>query len=385
MNILIAGGGIIGLSAAIAFADKGYSVTVLDKESSLEKHLDIDMRVYALNLATIQFLKKLNVWQLIPLERQTPYTKMLVWESLSQQKIEFDATDIQTAYLGMMMEESILKNALLSKAHQSKNISILTHQTIQEIHEQETNITIHTADNIFSADLLIITDGAQSTCRSLLKIPMSSWSYHQDALITLIKTTEPHQNTAYQVFTDECALAFLPMWKPDYCSIVFSGRDIQQQFKQKNVDFAQYLTEKSEHILGRVTVEQTPKTFPLVMRQVTRYSGKHWLIMGDAAHTVHPLAGLGLNIGFEDLITLIALYENEHLNASVALKYHEKRSKEVWEWIMMMQTLKTLCTNGSTPIRFLSGLGMGICNLFSPLKKKFILRAAGIADVSDIT
>ena len=235
--------------------------------------------------------------------------------------------------------------------------------------------------NTWQASLLIVADGAASATRQLLSVPITTWPYHQQAIVTTMHTEKPHQKTAYQVFNSDGPLAFLPLADPHQCSIVWSTTKARAQtlVNLPEDEFAQQITEAFAARLGHCQVVGARYQFPLHMRHAKRYSGPRWLLMGDAAHTIHPLAGLGLNVGLADLTAWLAhlghdkrqAWSNKTLGA-----YQRQRKYQVWQMIALMEGLKTLFANPLPPVAAFRGLGLRSCNNLQPLKRWFIEQAA---------
>ena len=215
----------------------------------------------------------------------------------------------------------------------------------------------------------------------MLNVPITTWPYHQQAIVATIGTEKPHQETAYQVFNTHGPLAFLPLTDSHQCSIVWSTSTAHAQALMvlSDDDFATELTAAFSEKLGRCAVLSRRQQFPLHMRHVERYSGTNWLIMGDAAHTIHPLAGLGLNVGLADLnawLTNIDAAKSKRWSSKMLGAYQRQRKSAVWQTIAMMSGLKTMFSNPTRPFVTLRGLGLNACNQLSPLKRLFIEHAS---------
>lgn len=276
----------------------------------------------------------------------------------------------------------MLRQALLSLVQQEANIRLFPHSRVQALQETADYITVQADKLAWQTQLLMIADGANSPCRALLNLSMTSWPYHQQALVALVQTEKSHQQTAWQVFNPEGPLAFLPLSQERLCSIVWSTRPGHANHLMSLADeaFNQQLGEAFARKLGEVAVMGQRYQFPLTMRHTGQYSGKRWLLLGDAAHTIHPLAGLGLNVGLADVATWLNCLEaaNHQLTAHRALNaYQRQRKHAVWQVIAMMGGLKSLFANPLNPVVKLRGWGLTFCNRFSPLKRFFIEQATG--------
>ncbi len=381
-DVLVIGGGIVGLTAAIAMAQQHYTVAVIDTGVLDVDITKTDMRVYAINKASQSLMQDLGVWQYLDQSRVSPYQHMHVWDSLTGAHIDFDSRLIAASHLGVILEESVLKHALLQAISCENRISLFPDTTIDEIVEGDYHIKISDQNAVWEGQLLMVADGANSSARKKLNIALTSWSYEQNALVATVKTEKAHSSTAYQVFNPDGPLAFLPLVNPHHCSIVWSTNPVrvQKMMALSESEFNQELSRAFAKHLGRVELLSQRHRFPLLMRHVKQYAGKRWLLLGDAAHTIHPLAGLGLNIGLADVNSWIKQCERyKGLNgAGRALgAYQRERKHAVWQIILIMEGFKQLFTNTSRPITALRGLGLRMCDELSPVKRLFIDHAAG--------
>jgi 2-octaprenylphenol hydroxylase len=379
-DVMIVGGGVIGLCAAIAMRQRNVSVAVLDA-GSLTNGLP-NPRVYALNQASQQLLQKLDIWPAVDKARISPYTHMHVWDASNAACIDFDARMIASEQLGVIIEESVIKQALLQLAVEH-GVVLYPHSTVNTVHYIDDAIRVSDHEKHWYAKLLMVADGAQSATRQLLNVSVTSWPYHQHAIVTTVHTKQPHQQTAYQVFNADGPLAFLPLVDPHQCSIVWStspGR-AQQLLNLSDMDFSHAITQAFAAKLGASEVIDKRYQFPLHLRHAKQYSGPHWLLMGDAAHTIHPLAGLGLNVGLADLSVWLeqldsskkSMWSQKMLGA-----YQRQRKYDVWQIIALMEGLKLLFANPLPPVKLLRGLGITTCNGLPALKRMLIKYAAGI-------
>lgn len=380
-DVIVIGGGIVGLSAAIAMSQRNFKVALIDAGPLISDTIKQDPRVYAINQASQALFSNLGVWEKLDKKRLSPYEHMYVWDAVNSANINFDARMVARDRLGTIIEESIIKQALLEQLH-TQNIAVFPNCKITK-HEPVTG-GIHISDdtNTWQTKLLIVADGANSAMRQALGVPLTSWPYHQQAIVAQIHTEKTHQRTAYQVFNPDGPLAFLPLVDANQCSIVWSTTAAKAEILMElsDVEFAEQLTKAFAGKLGFCTVVDKRYCFPLHMRHANRYSGPHWLLMGDAAHTIHPLAGLGLNVGLADLTAWLAILTK---NTSEAWSrrnlgaYQRERKYAVWQTILLMEGLKALFANPLPPIKALRAVGLAACNQLLPLKQFFIEQAAG--------
>ncbi len=381
--ILVVGGGVVGLAAAVAMAARGFAVSVLDAASLTKAAIQKSTRVYAINAASQALLERLGVWEQLTDEDLSPYQGMQVRDANSQAELTFDARTFAQSTLGFILKESSLRCALLTCA-KALGVTLVSDACVFacETHAHGMRITTEDA-RIFEAEFCMISDGANSKMRDLLKIPMTTWPYHHHAMVATIQTEKPHQKTAYQVFSADGPLAFLPLKDPHECSIVWSHPKAQIETLRAldKAAFEAALEKAFLHQLGALKLQGSRVSFPLHMRHVTQYVGDAWMLLGDAAHTIHPLAGLGLNVGLADLATWLKLLDKKKqpLTARSRLQaYQRERKYAVWQVVVLMQAIKTTFELSFMPVMCIRDLGMQLVNQVLPLKRLMMAYAAGV-------
>lgn len=384
-DVLVIGGGIVGLTTALAMAQQNHSVAIIDAGSFLVDINRADLRVYAINQASQTLLERLGVWQYLLESRVSPYQHMHVWDSLSGEHIDFDARDVAASYLGHIIEECILKQALLEQIALQPAITLFPDSKVTDVNNKVDSVVVHSEHQSWEGQLLMIADGANSPCRQKLQVPLNSWSYEQQALVATVAVEQSHQHTAYQVFNSDGPLAFLPLANMQHCSIVWSTEPQRAKALMALDDeaFNAELTQAFSGKLGQVKVISARHQFPLQMRHVKQYAGDRWLLLGDAAHTIHPLAGLGLNVGLADVVAWMHCLEtgNGVLVSKRSLgAYQRERKYAVWQIIALMEGFKRLFSISFAPVVTARGLGLGLCNEFMPLKRLFIEHARGVTN-----
>ncbi|STY31690.1 oxidoreductase with FAD/NAD(P)-binding domain [Legionella wadsworthii] len=382
-NVLIIGGGIVGLTAALSMAERGYSVAVIDAESFNVQGKRSDTRVYAINYASQVLLQQLNVWQHLEKKRISPYNSMYVWDAESGAHIDFDSRYVGSPNLGTILEEVVLKKALLKQVATQSLISLFPESCVDQIYIEENGVKVCCDQQTWEGQLLMIADGANSPARQILKVPLNSWSYNQNAIVATVSVEKPHQQTAYQVFHADGPLAFLPLANEHHCSIVWSTdpANAKKLMSLADQDFNISLTKAFASKLGQVELVSKRQQFPLQMRHVQQYVGQRWLLLGDAAHTIHPLAGLGLNVGLADVCSWIQCLDaskGTFISKKALGAYQRERKYSVWQIIVLMEGFKRLFGNSFIPIVTLRGLGLNFCNGLTPIKRLFIQHAQGI-------
>lgn len=375
-DVLVVGGGIVGLSSAILMTTLGYKVGVIDK-NSLNIDDNVSDRVYALNKASLSFLKAHQVLNYLPEDILSYYRKMYVWDEKTGAHIEFSAQLIAEPSLGVIVKEQDLKTALLKRAEEIE-LKLIANEKVVSIDNTSDGIKIFTNQNNYKAKLLMIADGPLSKVRDMLNVKLTSWSYQQSAIISNVKTVKAHKSCAYQIFTSDGTIAFLPLKDKYTSSIVWCCKQSKAQklFELDDAEFAQELARSFQYKLEEVTLETKRQCFPLHMRHVKNYVGKNYMFLGDAAHTIHPLAGLGLNLGLSDVSSFAQIIReaNNQLpwSSTVLNAYQRERNSSVWKTILLMQTFKQLFMACSPLVLGMRAFGLNLSNESNFLKRLFI-------------
>ncbi|EVU14344.1 2-polyprenyl-6-methoxyphenol 4-hydroxylase, partial [Vibrio parahaemolyticus V-223/04] len=308
VDIAIIGGGMVGLALAAAFKDSDLRIAVIEGNVPDETLNELpDVRVSALSRSSETILRKLGAWQGIEQRRASPYYGMEVWEQDSFAKIEFDAQNMAQPDLGHIVENRVIQLALLEQVQKLENVTLFmpARCATLAVGEQESWLTLDNGQAM-TAKLVVGADGANSWLRNQMDIPLTHWDYGHHALVANVKTADPHHSIARQIFTPHGPLAFLPMSKPNMCSIVWSTEPnrAEELLVMSDEAFNKTLTSEFDARLGVCEVVGERAAFPLKMRYARDFVVERVALVGDAAHTIHPLAGQGVNLGLLDAASL---------------------------------------------------------------------------------
>lgn len=388
-DIVIVGGGMVGLALASLLADSDCQIKLIEQHLPSVPNEDWSNRVSAINFTSQTMLSAVGAWQLIPENRLCPYTQMNVWEKDSFAQIQFDNHDpfikqLGLEQLGVIVENRQIHSALWQRVSQQTNIELMIDQP-QHLGVSDNGAFLTLASGeMLSAKLVVGADGANSWVRRQRQIPLISQDYQQTALVCNVKTVEQHDNIARQIFSPDSILAFLPLADPQLCSIVWSLPPEQAQQLQQldETTFNRALSIAFDNRLGLCELQSERAIYPLVARYARDFAQPRIALVGDAAHTIHPLAGLGVNLGFADIITLADelkqhlaigndIGEYRHLR-----QFERKRKTEAVKVLLAMKGLKELF-NGNHPLKkLIRGLGLSLTDKNALLKKFFIEQTA---------
>ncbi|EGE7748211.1 FAD-dependent 2-octaprenylphenol hydroxylase [Escherichia coli] len=394
VDVAIVGGGMVGLAVACGLQGSGLRVAVLEQRvpEPLAADAPPQLRVSAINAASEKLLTRLGVWQDILSRRASCYHGMEVWDKDSFGHISFDDQSMGYSHLGHIVENSVIHYALWNKAQQSSDITLLAPAELQQVAwgENETFLTLKDG-SMLTARLVIGADGANSRLRNKADIPLTFWDYQHHALVATIRTEEPHDAVARQVFHGEGILAFLPLSDPHLCSIVWSlSPEEAQRMQQASEDeFNRALNIAFDNRLGLCKVESARQVFPLTGRYARQFAAHRLALVGDAAHTIHPLAGQGVNLGFMDAAELIAELKRLHrqgkdIGQYIYLRRYERSRKHSAALMLAgMQGFRDLFS-GTNPVKkLLRDIGLKLADTLPGVKPQLIRQAMGLNDLPE--
>ncbi|HHO0936674.1 TPA: FAD-dependent 2-octaprenylphenol hydroxylase [Aeromonas hydrophila] len=387
VDVVIVGGGMVGLGLAAALKGSVLKVAVVEGQLP-EPALDEvpDNRVSALSLASQRILQQVGAWRGIEARRLQPYMQMEVWEQDSFGRIAFDAASLRQPELGHIVENRVIQLALLEAILDGDNIQLLSPARASSLQSGEAGSLLLEDGRALSAKLVVAADGAHSWVRRQADIPLTSWDYGHHALVATVRCAEPHEAVARQIFTPEGPLAFLPLWQPDLCSIVWSvpAKRAEALCQCDEEQFNRQLTTAFDGRLGLCKVAGARSAIPLTARYARDFARERLVLVGDAAHTIHPLAGQGVNLGLLDAAALAEqILRNQAAGKDIGrlanLRGYERwRKSEAASMLAAMEGLKRLFAGANPLKKLVRGAGLCAFDLLTPLKQSVIRAAMGL-------
>ncbi|HCG5600086.1 TPA: FAD-dependent 2-octaprenylphenol hydroxylase [Vibrio parahaemolyticus] len=388
VDIAIIGGGMVGLALSAAFKDSDLRIAVIEGSVPDETLNELpDVRVSALSRSSETILRKLGAWQGIEQRRAAPYYGMEVWEQDSFAKIEFDAQSMAQPDLGHIVENRVIQLALLEQVQKLENVTLFmpARCATLAVGEQESWLTLDNGQAM-TAKLVVGADGANSWLRNQMDIPLTHWDYGHHALVANVKTADPHHSIARQIFTPHGPLAFLPMSQPNMCSIVWSTEPnrAEELLVMSDEAFNKTLTSEFDARLGVCEVVGERTAFPLKMRYARDFVVERVALVGDAAHTIHPLAGQGVNLGLLDAASLaqevLTLWkQGQDIGSKRNLRGYERwRKAEAAKMIAAMQGFRDLFSGGHPAKKLVRGIGLSLAGQLPGAKDEIMKRALGL-------
>jgi 2-octaprenylphenol hydroxylase len=389
VDVVIAGAGVVGASVALGLAQLGCKGALLDGRANapLWSATQYDLRVVALTYASQQWLTQLGVWDGVVQRRVSPYTHMSVWDGQGSGQVDFDCRDVAQNNLGHIVELSALEASINRAMASHKNIQLWRDCRAENFALQGNQIDVQLhAHRRLQAKLLIAADGAQSALREAAQIDVTEHDYQHHALVAQIHCEKPHQQTAYQRFTECGPLAFLPLCDPHHCSIVWSQSPTQTQALLALDDnaFARVLERAFESRLGGLKILSPRAAFPLKMRHAKRYSSERFLLLGDAAHTMHPLAGQGLNLSLADVAefcSVVARAKSRGIDVGLAAllrRFERQRRGDNSVMLLTVGGLKTLFEQHHSLPVLVRNKALNWVNASARLRRFFTAQAMGL-------
>jgi 2-octaprenylphenol hydroxylase len=393
-DVLIVGGGMVGLTLALALRQQSQlSIAIADTGELTPVTEQADVRVSAINEASKNIFANLGVWPLIVGHRAQAYQHMHIWDHAGYGKLDFDSKDLSSKQpLGWIIENSVIRQALWQKAEQDSGITFFTEQPLTNLGVGMSEVFASFATQMpITAKLVVGADGANSWVRQQMAMPIAFRDYDHHALVATVSCAQGHNSTAWQVFLDNGPLALLPLYQPNLCSIVWSTSPQQAQrlMALDPAQFAKELTAASDGKLGQIELVSKRFSFPLTMRLAHDFIKQSVVLIGDAAHTIHPLAGQGVNLGLLDAAALAQTLTSEQdamsaqsgtikwLDSKALRAFGRWRKSQATEMVVAMEGIKQVFTPQQGAVKLLRGLGMSLLDNLGPAKKLLIKQALG--------
>jgi 2-octaprenylphenol hydroxylase len=390
-DIVIVGGGMVGSALACALSNNNaLNIAIIEsREPELKRNnKSFDNRVSAITRGSQNLFEQLGIWEAMQADRISPYSEMFVWDATGDGHIHFDCAEVGEPNLGYIIENRVITRALIQQVKKLDKVSVFCPTKTKRLTLNNNSVQLELEDGVvLECDLIVGADGGNSWVRQQSGIEIDTRNYNQRAVVTTVKTSLPHQETAWQRFLPTGPLAFLPLTE-GYSSIVWSTTPEQAQelLDLNEAEFKTALANAFDHKLGDI-IELGPRAaFPLKGQHAKHYVKPHLVLVGDAAHTIHPLAGQGVNLGFADINKLAEVICEDHKNGKAIgsfktlRRYERARRGDNLLMLESMGAFKTLFSNENAGVSKLRNLGLNITNKVNPAKNLFMRHAMGLTN-----
>ncbi len=378
-DLVVVGGGMVGCTLAAACSEQGLSIAVLEVRPPAREWPpgDVDLRVSAVNRASQRILSHVGAWGRMVELGVNPYRQMEVWDAVGGGSICFDSADLGEPDLGHIVENRVIQLALWERLERAPDVDLLCPARISDLalDDRRASVTLHDGRGL-TARLLVGADGRDSLVRQLAGIATHGWDYDQRAIVALVRTERPHEETAWQRFLPTGPLAFLPL-ADGRCSIVWSVKDSRadELLAMSDAAFRAALEESFDRRLGDILEVGPRASFPLRLQHAKAYGQARLALVGDAAHALHPLAGQGLNLGLLDAAEFAAAIARAQTlgrdigSRAVVRRYERARRGNNMLMLAAMDGFKRAFSNELPPLAALRSLGLRLTDRAMPLKR----------------
>lgn len=386
-DVAIIGGGMVGATLACGLGQLGVRVALVEERPWPEPVPDAEyhFRVSALTRASEHILRSYGVWQQMAQGRMGQFREMHVWDAAGSGAIHFDSADVGEPTLGYIIENRVIQSALEARLQCLDSVTWFRPARLYSLVCGAEQVRLQLDHTELRALLVVGADGSESAVRRRAGISSSVHGYGQQALVATVRTEGGHQQTAWQRFLPNGPLAFLPL-PGDYSSIVWSTTSTAaaELSHMEPARFASELARALESRLGAITWVGPRAAFSLRSLRAHHYVQHRVALIGDAAHTIHPLAGQGVNLGFLDAAVLaevlaMARARDWDLGCMTGLRRYERWRKG--HNLLMhaaMDGLRWLFGSTLLPVRIARNLGLRITDGARPVKRLIMLHAMGL-------
>ncbi|CAN5644469.1 UbiH/UbiF family hydroxylase [soil metagenome] len=384
-DVVVVGGGVVGATCALALAQRDLRVTLVEATTPPTWGRDrSDLRVYAFAADNVRLLEGLDVWRKVAAARAQPYRRMRVWDAGGGGELVFDADTLGRRELGWIVEHGLLVEQLWA-ALPGSGVELRCPARVASLEQDETGVVLRLDDGSrLAGRVAIAANGSESTLRRLAGIGVSGHDYPQRGLVAYVATERGHEDTAWQRFLPGGPLALLPC-TDGLSSIVWTLPEAasEQMLALDDADFAQALTRAFDARLGHVTPVSPRAAFPLRRRLAETLVSSRVLVVGDAAHVVHPLAGQGVNLGLRDVAALVDTVDDarrrrvDWTSAARLQRWARTRRSEGAMAAGAFDALNRVFSNDDLLATAMRGPLLGLAGHLPPLRRALWRRAAG--------
>lgn len=382
IDILISGGGMVGLSMAVAAARQGLKIVLVEKHTlPAQLEATFDGRVSAITRGSSLILDDIGAGNFMAPHAE-PILDIRVSDGKSPFFVHYDHRDVGSDPLGYIVENRYIRHALQQAAAEHSNLHIIEQVEVTAMNDGD--VVLSNGEH-YKARLVLATDGKMSRLRDMAGIKTLSKDYGQTAIVCTIGHTKPHGGLAQERFLAAGPFAVLPMTHQRSSLVWVEPNDrVQMYMELDDAEFVQEITERVGDYLGTIHVEGQRFAYPLSLVHATRYVDTRFALLGDAAHSIHPIAGQGVNLGFRDMAALDELIRKQceaggDIGAADVLAHYERwRRFDNVSMLGVTNGLNQLFCSSFVPVKIARGLGLWAVERMPALKQFFMKHAMGL-------
>lgn len=379
-DVAVVGGGMVGAAMALGLVKQGKKVALIEgvEPKPYQASQPLDIRISAISKSSVDLLESLGAWQHIKSMRVFAYRGLETWEH-ENCHTRFDAASLGLPLLGYMVENRLIQLGIWQELEAFEGIELFCPDTLDRVvfDDGKADIVLNSGVKL-QADLIVGADGANSKVRQQANIGITAWDYRQDCMLINVHTDAQEVDITWQWFTPHGPRSYLPMGEGKACLVWY---DSPERIKQLSQLTHQQLKQEIEmHFpsrVGEVSVDSVA-SFPLKRRHAHKYVNRGAVLVGDSAHTINPLAGQGVNLGFKDVAALLKTLSSGDYSYENLAKYQKVRKADNLLMQTAMDAFYLGFSNDLPPIKLLRNIGLRLADSAGPLKHKALKYALGL-------
>ncbi len=379
-DVAVVGGGMVGAATALGLARQGKRVAVVEgfTPKTFDANQELDIRISAISRASVELLKKLEVWDAIESMRVHPYSVLETWE-WEGFNTRFDAADLKLENMGYMVENRVIQLGLWQSLESHPNVTLFCPDRIDTFTHISGGIELllQSGEHL-ECELLVGADGANSQVRQMSGIGITAWDYRQHCMLINVKTDSQEQDTTWQWFTPNGPRSFLPMGEDKACLVWYdSPQTIKALSQMSKAELGTEIAKAFPERVGEIKVKEFAY-FPLKRRHAQSYYKSNLVLVGDSAHTINPLAGQGVNLGFKDVAALLETLETDDYSDESLAKYERERRTDNLVMQGAMDAFYLGFSNSILPLKLARNVGLRVANNAGAIKQQALKYALGL-------
>ncbi|WP_434997736.1 2-octaprenyl-3-methyl-6-methoxy-1,4-benzoquinol hydroxylase [Vibrio scophthalmi] len=378
-DIAVIGGGMVGAAVALGFAKQGRQVVLIEghQPDAYTDEQAMDIRVSAISHHSVDILQHLGAWQTIEQMRVCPYRRLETWEH-PECRTRFNTDELGLEQLGYIVENRVIQLGLWHQFDQYPNLTVICPDSLASLtFGDDVQITL-TSGSTLCAEWVVGADGANSKVRDFASIGVTAWDYRQHCMLINVATEDEQKDITWQQFNPSGPRSFLPLCGQQASLVWYdSPKRIKQLDAMSNEQLGEEVMAYFPAELGHIKVLQHG-SFPLTRRHAQQYVNNRCILVGDSAHTINPLAGQGVNLGFKDVAALLNVLEGQSISADLLKTYERNRRGDNLLMQSGMDFFYKTFSNDIAPLKLLRNAALKLADKTGPIKQQVLKYALGL-------